>query len=119
MPKGKRYFLLKIEELVKCLILLDVAHKRLFTKPSKIEERGYFNHGDTESFSRINPPKVGGGLKFESHADIGGKKSLRAGTHYPAAICSHRENVTADSMVQMESAATANSSSPFISFAII
>jgi len=50
--------------------------------------------------------------------DIGGKDSFRSGTNYPAAICSHMENVTADSMVQMESAATAKSASPFISLAI-
>jgi len=29
---------------------------------------------------RINPPKFGGGLKFESDPDIGGKDSFRSGT---------------------------------------
>jgi hypothetical protein len=39
---------------------------------------------------------------------------------YPnqAAKCNHMKNVTADSKVQKESAATAKSESPFISFAI-
>jgi len=39
-----------------------------------------FNHRHTLSISSINPPKFGGGLKFESHADIGGKDSFRSGT---------------------------------------
>jgi len=41
-----------------------------------------FNHSNTGSISRINPPKFGGGLKFEFDADIGGKDSFRSGTTY-------------------------------------
>jgi hypothetical protein len=48
----------------------------------KIKEGENFNHRNTGSISRINPPKVGGGLKFESDADIGGKDSFRSGTTY-------------------------------------
>jgi hypothetical protein len=32
------------------------------------------------NISRINPPKFGGGLKFESDADIGKKDSFRSST---------------------------------------
>jgi len=58
----------------------------------KIKEDENFNHRHTLSISRINPPKFGGGLKFESvprgigyafhraGADIGGKDSFRSGT---------------------------------------
>jgi len=35
-------WVIKIDELVKSLILLDVAHKRLFTKPSKLESEKMF-----------------------------------------------------------------------------
>jgi len=47
----------------------------------KIKEDENFNHSNTVSISRINPPKFGGGLKFESDADIGGKDSFRSGTN--------------------------------------
>ncbi len=57
-------------------------------------------------------------IKSVFFEDFSGKDSFRSGTNYPDAICSQIENVTADSMVQTESAATAKSSSPFISFAI-
>jgi hypothetical protein len=58
----------------------------------KIKEGKNFNHRHTLSISRINPPKFGGGLKFNSDprgvgyafhgacADIGGKNSFRSGT---------------------------------------
>jgi hypothetical protein len=58
----------------------------------KIKEDKNFNHRHTLSISRINPPKFGGGLKFESDpreigsafhgagADIGEKDSFRSGT---------------------------------------
>ena len=46
----------------------------------KFKEGDNFNHRNTLSISRINPPKFGGGLKFESDADIGGKDSFRSGT---------------------------------------
>jgi len=55
----------------------------------KIKEDENINHPDekligtgihTLSISRINPPKFGGGLKFESDADIGGKDSFHSGT---------------------------------------
>ena len=39
-----------------------------------------FNHRNTVSISRINPPKFGGGLKFSSDADISEKGSFRSGT---------------------------------------
>jgi len=32
----------------------------------KIKEDENFNHSNTGSISRINPPEIGGGLKFES-----------------------------------------------------
>ena len=48
----------------------------------KIKEDENFNHSNTCSISRINPPKFGGGLKFESDADIDGKDSFRSGTIY-------------------------------------
>jgi hypothetical protein len=48
----------------------------------EIKEDENFNHRNTGSISRINPPKVGGGLKFESDTDIGGKDSFRSGTTY-------------------------------------
>jgi hypothetical protein len=58
----------------------------------KIKKDENFNHRNTGSISRINPPKFGGGLKFESDpreicsafhragVDIGGKDSFRSGT---------------------------------------
>jgi len=58
----------------------------------KIKEDENFNHSNTGSISRINPPKCGGGLKFESDpreigcafhrasADIGEKDSFGSGT---------------------------------------
>ena len=46
----------------------------------KIKEDENFIHRNTGSISRINPPKFGGGLKFESDADIGEKDSFRSGT---------------------------------------
>ena len=39
----------------------------------KFEEGKNFNHSNTLSISRINPPKFGGGLKFEPDTDIGQK----------------------------------------------
>jgi hypothetical protein len=60
----------------------------------KIKEDENFNHRNTVSISRINPPKFGGGLKFESDprgvgyafhgagVDISGKGSFRSGTIY-------------------------------------
>jgi hypothetical protein len=46
----------------------------------KIKEGENFNHRNTGRISRINPPKLGGGLKFESDTDIGEKDSFRSGT---------------------------------------
>jgi hypothetical protein len=43
--------------------------------------RTYGAGRQTLSISRINPPKFGGGLKFESDADIGEKHSFRSGTN--------------------------------------
>jgi len=40
-----------------------------------------FNYRQTLSISRINPPKFGGGLKFDSDADIGEKDSFHSGTN--------------------------------------
>jgi hypothetical protein len=45
----------------------------------KAKEGENFNHRNTLSISRINPPKVGGGLKFESDAGIGQKGALFEG----------------------------------------
>jgi hypothetical protein len=39
----------------------------------KFKEGESFNHRNTLSISRINPPKFGGGLKFEPNAEIGQK----------------------------------------------
>jgi hypothetical protein len=36
----------------------------------KFKEDKNFNHRNTLSILRINPPKFGGGLKFESDAEI-------------------------------------------------
>jgi len=56
----------------------------------KIKEDENFNQSNTGGISRINPPKFGGGLKFESNpgeigcafhrasADIGEKDSFRS-----------------------------------------
>jgi hypothetical protein len=46
--------------------------------PSQYEN---FNHSNTGSILRINPPKFGGGLKFEPDADIGEKDSFGSGTN--------------------------------------
>jgi len=45
----------------------------------KINEDKNFNHRNTGSISRINPPRFGGGLKFESEADIDEIDSFRSG----------------------------------------
>ncbi|MBW2012634.1 MAG: hypothetical protein JRF31_05665 [Deltaproteobacteria bacterium] len=50
-----------------------------FNHPSTIC-RTYGAGRHTPSISRINPPKIGGGLKFESDADFGEKDSFRSGT---------------------------------------
>jgi hypothetical protein len=55
------------------------ARARGMDAPSQHEN---FNHRNTGSISRINPPKFGGGLKFESDSDIGEKDSFRSGTRY-------------------------------------
>jgi len=46
----------------------------------KIKEDKNFNHSNTGRISRINPPKFGGGEKFESDADIGEKDRFSSGT---------------------------------------
>jgi len=50
-------------------------------------QRENFNHRNTLSILRINPPKVGGGLKFEPDAGIGQKgafcKGLKNGEEVP------------------------------------
>jgi hypothetical protein len=58
------------------------SQRENFNHPREI---GFAFHGagtNTWSISRINPPKFGGGLKFEPDADIGEKDSFRSGTHY-------------------------------------
>ena len=67
MPERKLGFFVKIKE------------DENFNHPSTIC-RTYGAGSNTGSISRINPPKFGGGLKFESDADIGGKDSFRSGT---------------------------------------
>jgi hypothetical protein len=51
----------------------------------KFKEGESFNHPEekrigtglhTLSISRINPPKFGGGLKFEPNEEIGGKRGI-------------------------------------------
>ena len=66
MPERKLGFFVKIKE------------DENFNHPSTIC-RTYGAGRNTGSISRINPPKFGGGLKFESDADIGGKDSFRSG----------------------------------------
>jgi len=69
------------------------------------KEGDNFNHRNTLSISRINPPKFGGGLKFEPDAGVGQKgafcKSLgtvlvymmpvKTGTYMPAFYQSHKD----------------------------
>jgi hypothetical protein len=51
-----------METFEKCIFLFE------------FKEGDYFNHRNTLSISRINPPKFGGGLKFEPDAEIGQKE---------------------------------------------
>jgi len=79
VPERKLGFFVKIKE------------DENFNHPSTIC-RTYGAGSNTGSISRINPPKFGGGLKFESDpreigsafhgagADIGEKDSFRSGT---------------------------------------
>jgi hypothetical protein len=67
VPERKLGFFVKIKE------------DENFTHPSTIC-RIYGADRNTDSISRINPPKFGGGLKFKSDADIGEKDSFRSGT---------------------------------------
>ena len=67
MPERKLGFFVKIKE------------GENFNHPSTIC-RTYGAGSNTGSISRINPPKFGGGLKFEPDADIGEKDSFRSGT---------------------------------------
>jgi len=60
---------------------VKIKEDKNFNHPSTIC-RTYGASSNTGSISRINPPKFGGGLKFESDADIGGKDSFRSGTKY-------------------------------------
>jgi len=41
-----------------------------------------FNHRHTLSISRINPPKFGGGLKFETDAGIGPRLNIKYGFNW-------------------------------------
>ena len=66
VPERKLGFFVKIKE------------DENFNHPSTIC-RTYGAGSNTDSISSINPPKIGGGLKFESDADIGGKDSFRSG----------------------------------------
>jgi hypothetical protein len=45
----------------------------------KAKEGENFNHRNTWSILRINPPKFGGGLKFEPDAGIGQKGAFFKG----------------------------------------
>ena len=70
----------------------------------KIKKDENFKHRHTLSISRINPPKFGGGLKFESDpreigsafhgagTDIGEKDRFRSGTNYYILIDSSMRN---------------------------
>ena len=57
----------QIETFAKCSILF------------KFKEDEDFNHRNTLSISKINPPKFGGGLKSESDAEIGQKGAFCKG----------------------------------------
>jgi len=60
-------FFIKEETFEKCSILF------------KAKEGENFNHRNTWSILRINPPKFGGGLKFEPDAGIGQKGTFCKG----------------------------------------
>ena len=60
------------ETFEKCSILLKVKEGENFNHPGTIC-RTYGAGRYTLSISRINPPKFGGGLKFESDGEIGQK----------------------------------------------
>jgi hypothetical protein len=45
----------------------------------KFKKGENFNHRNTLSISRINPPKFGGGLKFETDVEIGQKGAFCKG----------------------------------------
>jgi len=45
----------------------------------KAKEDEIFNHRHTFSISRINPPKFGGGLKFETDTGLGQKGAFCKG----------------------------------------
>ena len=62
----------------KCLILFKVKEGENSNHPSTIC-RAYGAGRHTFSMSRINPPKVGGGLKFESDDGIGEKGAFFKG----------------------------------------
>jgi hypothetical protein len=53
--------------------IADPAPNETFEKCQflfKFKKGDNFNHRNTLSISRINPPKIGGGLKFEPDAGI-------------------------------------------------
>jgi hypothetical protein len=59
-----------------------LSHAETFEKRSilfKIKEGENFNHRNTLSILRINPPKFGGGLKFEPDDGIGRKGAFCKG----------------------------------------
>jgi hypothetical protein len=48
---------------------------------SKVKEGKNFNHMNTRSILRINPPKFGGGLKFEPDAKVGKRWRFETGSY--------------------------------------
>jgi hypothetical protein len=70
--------------LKKCSVLLKAKEDEIFNHPSTIC-RTYGAGRNTLSILRINPPKFGGGLKFESDAGIGQK-----GVFCKSLACSYR-----------------------------
>ena len=60
----------RLETFEKCSILF------------KTKEGENFNHRNTLSILRINPPKFGGGLKFEPDAGIGQKRAFCKGLNF-------------------------------------
>jgi hypothetical protein len=64
------------------ILYSDIDNRETFEKRSflfKFKEGENFNHRNTLSILRINPPKFGGGLKFEPDAEIGQKGAFCKG----------------------------------------
>jgi hypothetical protein len=72
----------RFETFEKCSILFKAKEGENFNHPREI---GFAFHGagtNTLSILRINPPKFGGGLKFEPDAGIGQKGAFCKGFNF-------------------------------------